>query len=341
MTEQIKTDHKPIKKTLVRILRWAVPIVILYFIFQYIDFDRLFQSMIDTNFWFMAIGLAHFPLLIFIAIYRWRFLLVHYHKRSVPMRFVSKHYWVGLALGFFTPGSIGLDAYRVVVSSRHYGQYINNTSIVLVEKLMALTTCMSIIVILYPMLPVTLDPKLEHIFYLAYALLIVSLISVGLLVIFTRIRAFHKLLEKLDSLFSHLVQRFLKRLNAENEFDASTLSFTTILAPFSSPNRLMIVVVLSFGIQFFSAVKSQIFFYALGYDLPFMVNLFVAPTLYFIFILPISFGSLGIREGAYIILYGLFGVPPEIALLVSFFNLSGMLFNNIIGGIVMLLRKKE
>jgi uncharacterized membrane protein YbhN (UPF0104 family) len=27
--------------------------------------------------------------------------------------------------------------------------------------------------------------------------------------------------------------------------------------------------------------------------------------------LPISFGSLGIREGAYIVVYGLFGLPAE------------------------------
>ena len=58
------------------------------------------------------------------------------------------------------------------------------------------------------------------------------------------------------------------------------------------------------------------------------------PVLYFIFLLPISFGSLGIREGAYILLYGLFGVPAETALVVSFFNLLGVLLNNLIGALL-------
>ncbi len=69
--------------------------------------------------------------------------------------------------------------------------------------------------------------------------------------------------------------------------------------------------------------------------------MFITPALYFIFTLPISLGSLGIREGTYIILYGLFGVPPEVALLISFFNLSGILLNNLIGGIVLLITKTD
>ena len=56
-----------------------------------------------------------------------------------------------------------------------------------------------------------------------------------------------------------------------------------------------------------------------------------------VFLLPISFGSLGIREGAYVLFYGAFAVPMETALLVSFFNLLGMLLNNLVGGIILAL----
>jgi hypothetical protein len=63
------------------------------------------------------------------------------------------------------------------------------------------------------------------------------------------------------------------------------------------------------------------------------VNLFVAPIFFIIFLIPISFGSIGVREGAFILLYGQFGVPMEVALLVSFFNLFGLFLNNIIGAL--------
>jgi uncharacterized membrane protein len=55
----------------------------------------------------------------------------------------------------------------------------------------------------------------------------------------------------------------------------------------------------------------------------------------FIFLLPISFGSIGIREGAYIFFYGIFGMGQEAALLLSFLTLAGAFLNVFIGAIVL------
>jgi uncharacterized membrane protein YbhN (UPF0104 family) len=55
----------------------------------------------------------------------------------------------------------------------------------------------------------------------------------------------------------------------------------------------------------------------------------------FIFLLPISFGSIGIREGAYIFFYGIFGMDQEAALLLAFLTLSGAFLNVFIGAIVL------
>ena len=85
------------------------------------------------------------------------------------------------------------------------------------------------------------------------------------------------------------------------------------------------------------ATRSQIFFRALGYDLPFTVNLFVVTFAFFIRLLPLSLAGLGIGKGVSVLLYGLFGVPAELALLVSFLDLFGLLLSNAIGGGSMLL----
>ncbi|KPL14964.1 MAG: hypothetical protein AMS26_08945 [Bacteroides sp. SM23_62] len=57
--------------------------------------------------------------------------------------------------------------------------------------------------------------------------------------------------------------------------------------------------------------------------------------MFFIFLLPISFGTFGIREGAFIFFYGIFGMGQEAALLLSFLTLSGRLLNVIIGAIIL------
>ncbi|MFC2029611.1 lysylphosphatidylglycerol synthase transmembrane domain-containing protein [Chloroflexota bacterium] len=90
------------------------------------------------------------------------------------------------------------------------------------------------------------------------------------------------------------------------------IPFREMIAPVPSPRRLLPALLFSFWIQFQSALRAQVFFLALGYELPFAVNLFVAPVIYFVSHLPISFGGFGVREAAFILLYGLFGVPPEI-----------------------------
>jgi uncharacterized protein (TIRG00374 family) len=96
-----------------------------------------------------------------------------------------------------------------------------------------------------------------------------------------------------------------------------------------------VLLVLSIIIQLGTSFAIWLIIMSLNYDLPYYVPLFVAPVLLFIFLLPISFGSLGIREGAYIFFYGIFGMDQEAALLLSFLTLSGTLFTVLIGAIVM------
>ena len=327
-------------KWLKRGTRWLIGIVIFYFVFQNIDFAELKMSIEKSNPWLFFLGLAHAPLFVIIAALRWRFLLMQYYKRRLPVKFVLNHYWKGLALSSFTPAFIGLDAYRFIISGRYFGEYTLNTAVILVEKLMALITCMTIIVILYPIVPISLTPEIERVFYLVYFLFFVSILILLGIIIILRNKISSLFLEKFEDYITSTISKILDRCGFGDKLITVKFSFKTIIEPLSKPG-IIFVIIFSFGIQLISSVKSQIFFCALGYDLSFLVNLFVAPTLYFIFLLPVSIGSFGIREGVYILLYGLFGVPTEIALLVSFFNLFGMMLNSLIGGIIMMLTRSS
>ena len=322
------------KKIVLPAIRWILPVIIFVIIFQKIDFARLMESLTRATPGMIALGLAHAPVLILIGAFRWWSLLKQNLNKKVSFVFVLKHYWTGLALGFFAPASLGWDAYRVYVSGRRYGEYSTNVAIIIVEKLMALVTCMALIVILAPMLPIAQVPEIERILYFAYFLLFGSAAFVVGVIFTLRNRSASILLEKIESFFLRVFGKIAGKLNFGDKSEDKNISFRAMMAPIANP-KVVGVIVLSFAIQFVSSVKSQVFFCALDYDIPFLVNLFVTPTLYFIFLLPISFGSIGIREGVYIVLYGLFGVPVEIALLVSFLNLFGMLLNNLIGGLVM------
>lgn len=315
-------------------IRWVLPIFVLYFVFKQVDFVQMKDNFSQTDPWLFFLGLSHAPVMIFIGAFRWYSLLALYQKARGALGFIFKHYWIGLALGFFVPASLGWDAYRVYVAGRRFGGYSLNMVIIVIEKIMALVTCMSIIVILYPQLTTVATPEIEQIYFLATVLLLTALACIAVVIIVMRNRLLSLGLERINGYMAATLGKIGSKFGFENKTRLSPASFQEMLAPVTNP-KVLLIIALSLGIQLVSSVKSQVFFCSLGYDLPFIVNLFIAPTLYFIFLLPISFGSVGIREGVYILLYSLFGVPAEIALIVSFFNLAGMLLNNAIGGLVM------
>lgn len=124
----------------------------------------------------------------------------------------------------------------------------------------------------------------------------------------------------------------LARLRIAGQVDPAGSTLSNFLSPLASPHSLFPVLAWSLAIQVASAVSAQVFFVAVGYDVHFVVNLFVVPFVFLALTLPISVGGLGIREAAYVVLYGQFGVPAETALLVSFCALLGLLLNHAIGG---------
>ncbi len=319
-----------------RALRFGVPVIVAYLIVTRIDFGVLKESFLDTNPLLFTVGILHAPVLIVIAAYRWKVLLQQYLSKAVGTVFAFRHYWIGQAIGFFTPASLGLDAYRIVVGGKRLGSYPRNVLIVLVEKLMALMTCTAIIVALYPLVSGVTDPRIRQIVTAAYVLLLVSLAAVLLAACAGRSRAVAVISDRAVRYVSSVLKNIGKRIGMNGISGNPGISLRTITDPLMSP-RVLAVIVLSLGIQLVSSVKSQIYFISLGYDIPLAVNLFVTPMIYFIFLLPISLGSIGIREGVYILMYRMFGVPAEIALLISFYNLMGVLLNNAVGGVIVLL----
>ncbi len=165
------SNREWLKKIVLPGIRWVLPVIIFIIIWQKIDLGQLIDSLTGINPGMIALGLAHAPVLIMIGAIRWWFLLKQNSKKKVSFIFILKHYWTGLALGFFAPASLGWDAYRVYIGGRCYGEYATNVAIIIVEKLMALLTCMLLIVILAPLLPITQSPEIERILYFAYLLL--------------------------------------------------------------------------------------------------------------------------------------------------------------------------
>ncbi len=314
-----------------RIAYCLIPALILFLVFRRIDFHRLTFILGRSNPWLVAAGIVYYPLVVMLGAWRWRTLLAGYF-RTVSTRFVLRHYWTGLALGYFVPSSLGWDAYRVAVAGRRYGRLALNIAIIVIEKFSGLVCCTAIIVLLSPVVPASSRAGLNHILRSAYLLIACLLMAAAATILLWQNR---NLLHRVESGSAILLNKLIARFSAGTA-KVAALPLKEMIEPLISGKRLMPVFAISMSIQLLGGLADQIFFLAIGYKISIIANLFIGPVLFFVFLLPISFGSLGVREGAYIILYGLWGVPAEIALLVSFFNLVGVLLNNATGGLVML-----
>lgn len=87
---------------------------------------------------------------IFAGIVRWRILLraqgVH-----IPFWYLTKCWFWGRAIGLFLPGTLGLDAYRLVESSRYTGEVIKCTTVIVVEKLTGFIALFTLVFLTIPL----------------------------------------------------------------------------------------------------------------------------------------------------------------------------------------------
>lgn len=334
-------SHLVLKKTY-RLLYWILPLAILFFVYTKIDLSRLFAELKRVDIWLYLLALMFFPFMVLIGAMRWKVLASQYFGKSEKFSYLLRHYWIGMSIGFFMPASVGWDIYRVMLLGRRYGNYAANVAIILIEKFLALFVCMGMILFLYPFIsPYGLSSDITTIIDIAFYLFMFCLFFLLFAVLVKKITLFQTAITCVESKLKQMFFAILNKIKINSQKSTKNISWEVLLKPITNPKFLISPILLSIANIFIAGVRIHFFFEALHYDIPFIVNVFVAPIFFFIFILPISFGSIGIREGAFIFIYGLFGVPAETALIVSFFSLTGILINNAVGGLLIYTTKKQ
>jgi uncharacterized protein (TIRG00374 family) len=330
-----KTKSRKPWRLIQKIFYYTIPPVILVYIFMNIDINSFFTALKNIELKYYLLALVLYPLLICVGAYRWYYLKRRMIKPDIPLSFSVNNYWIGRSVGFLAPGSIGWDIYRIIAATRKYGSLIKNTFVAVIEKLLGLTVCSLIIIVAFPFLDISSNDVINRIMIFAYIIFFSLVVFVAIGGLFSRRFEFltkianrvqKSLLDRLKSTRFKFSQYLKKETEEDQEIKYNFKKFIP---------SLPVSLILSIIIQLIASFAIYLIIRSLNYDLPYYVPLFIAPVMTFIFMLPISFGSLGIREGAYIFFYGIFGMDQEAALLLSFLTLSGALFTVLIGAIVL------
>jgi uncharacterized membrane protein YbhN (UPF0104 family) len=342
MAEPEATGRHPVLSGVRRTAYWILPVAILGFIFHKIDIAVLAETVRGADPWAYALGVLFFPLSLFLGAVRWRVLIRQYLGVAERLGFVFRQYCIGLSVSIFLPGYIGMDIYRVAVTGRRYEKYTSCIAVVLEEKIMSLVVCTGLVLGLSPWLKVRHDASvLASITDVAFAITVGGALAIGVLVVAARLAAVRDVTAFVTRKLQSVFEAMLRRIRMETSRISSLPPLIVLFEPLTRPSKLVPVVLLSGVIFVALGIANQLFLGALGHSLPFVVSLFVISVLFFVVAMPISFAGFGVREGAYILLLGMFGIPPETALVVSLFALSGTLLNYAIGGVSIYLSKSE
>ena len=217
-----------------RIVYVALPVVILGFIFSKIDISQFKENIAKTNSWLAVLGIGYCPLVILVGAARWRYVVMRYLQRPLPLGFMLRHYWVGLALGVFAPASVGWYIYRIVVVGRKFGSLSRNLAAILAEKFVALLNVVILIALLYPLVKgmIVRDRALaENLYNTAFLFLALFLVVTILLFVARRHSLGRSLREMSERFLAAKISRIRQVLKRPVDWEPGSFSYAHLVAP--------------------------------------------------------------------------------------------------------------
>jgi hypothetical protein len=218
-----------------------------------------------------------------ISTYRWRLLL----PGGIRIKKLFSLYMIGAFFNTFLPGIIGGDAVKAFYLYQATGKGSLVLASVFMDRYLGFAVLIAICAVAYPFGYQYLQAS--PVAWLL-PLTIVSFVIGSLL--FFRLRLGHGI--KFLSEFYHYFFLYRNQKDVINK-----------------------VLILSVFVQFAGILGVYILGLGIGQPVPFLALLIFLPLIILVSTLPISISGLGVREGAFVILLGLIGIRPEVAMAIS------------------------
>ena len=327
------------KAQLTRVLFWlrlAAPVLLFAIIFSRIDLPRLLKTLqgvqLDLAIYSLAIG---YLVPIFLCAWRWQMVLRVLYGIRASYGFLLKHFWIGTFVGYLVPGGVGADIYRVTCTARREGGFQLNAAAVIGEKLFAVVANGLLLMLAYPLVAdaISAPPEVMPVIRGLYAMGAIAL-AILALVLLAGSGAGRRLRKAIEARLRRRIDRVTHDALPTTAGNSSGV-VEAIRPFFVARNQWLIVAVTALN-QIIASYGGRLLMLSVGVDLSLTVHVFVWTLMFFIFLVPISVGTLGVREATFIIVFGLFGVEDEEALAGSFVGLASLLFTVGLGGLVWL-----
>jgi uncharacterized protein (TIRG00374 family) len=256
----------------------------------------------------------------FLIAYRW-YVLYHAYSQYPSLGNLLQVTFISAFFNNLFPSTLGGDTYRTLRTDAKDKNYSRNFSVVLVDRLIGLVglVVLGVVALLFRSETITFPEGV-----------VASILFFGVVIISLVVMAIHPVSHRLISLIGHrLSHRIGSRLDVLFQY----------LRPFSEQvNLLGYGLILSVLARIAWAGSGYLVGEALHLDLPLSTYLILLPVIEIIRMIPLTPQGIGIRESAFVILFGYAGIQDVDATALSFLFYFLPILNGVIGGFLFALK---
>ncbi len=302
------------KRFVANLFKITISALLLYFIFRRINIKQLFLYFKDANFLLLIPGYFLYTLAIFLSAIRWKIFLKH--SQIIINDFEAfKYYLIAIFAGNFLPSG-GLDVVRAYYAGRN-GSVSKCLAVTLMDRLVGFYAILFYLILTLFFLTITQ----KELFF--FTLAGIFIILTGNIFVFSNF--FAKVIGKIKP----------------NKITKPIISFMFTLHNFKDNYPLLIKTLpISILIQLLFSLTPWALAFSIHMKLPLKETILLLPIVNFVMMIPITISGLGLREGAFVLIYGN-TIGNENSLLVSLLYYSASLLLSLVGMVLFLLDKPE
>ena len=298
--------------------RLLVSLGLLYLIMRTVPFADVINVLRKSHVFLLLI--AAFLLIGRTPLMAWRWqILLSVKGYPCTLGLLTRHYFLGFFFNNFLPTSVGGDVMRAVGVSRHGVPGKTSVSSIALERLLGVLALMIIGAISFFLLPGATITRLSVIKGIGYTLAVSSLLA---LLIFIVSFYLHNFLLNRPRSSSKFLEYIMK----------GTDELLSYWDDFYILNKVLALTVIS---QLSAVITMYFIALSLEISIPILYFSFLLPVVWLATMLPVSISGLGVREGAFVYLFGLIGMDNQTAIAISAIWLALTYVLSIIGGVLL------
>jgi glycosyltransferase 2 family protein len=284
-------------------LRAGLGAAVIGFLLWHYDARPVLKTFARERVVYFAATIAIYVASQVMSAYRWQLLAALLHVRGRFTEFLA-YYFVGMFTNLFVPGLVGGDAARAIYLGRRHHRMGEAVASVIADRGIGLVALFWLAAAMVLAMHSTLTPPVNNTALAVGALALLGFLAAPLL-----------------ARVVHLLPRRLRRAGG------------IVLPYLHRPASLIPAIVLSLILQISLALCQWLLALGLGLSAPLALFLLVVPIANVFASLPVTLNGLGVRETAYLVLFGMAGIGHNDAIALGLLWFAATMLGGLVGAI--------